>query len=179
MADSWLKRCWLTHAATCSRSIQAQQKPEKRRVLAEQRDPGLSYEELKSSACTEHSVIKLHSEKTLLAVTTMAVSSLDSHPGDLRLCMSVIKLVQGAGAPVQPVCNTIYEERLCLPCAGHISSFQVQVVYFLSHCMNAGWEGKEKRLRQRQEEGIKGTSMGQNSNTARAVDAILRAQITS
>lgn len=25
---------------------------------------------------------------------------------------------------------------------GRISSFQVQVVYFLSDCMNAGWEGK-------------------------------------
>lgn len=75
----------------------------------------------------------------------MAVSSLDSHPDDLWLCMSVIKLVQRAGAPVQPVCNTIYEERLCLPCAGHISSFQVQVVYFISYCMNAGWEEKGKK----------------------------------
>lgn len=75
----------------------------------------------------------------------MAISSLDSDPDDLRLCMSAIKLVQSAGAPVQPVCNTIYEEWLCRPCAGHILTFQVQVVYFLSDCMNAGWEGKEKK----------------------------------
>lgn len=47
-----------------------------------------------------------------------------------------------SGAPVQPVCNTIYEERPCLPCAGCISSFQVQVIYFLSDCINAGWERK-------------------------------------
>lgn len=70
----------------------------------------------------------------------MAVSSVDSHPEDLRLCMSVIKLVPSAGASVHPVSNTIYEERLCLPCAGRISSFQVQVVYFLSNCMKAGKE---------------------------------------
>lgn len=75
----------------------------------------------------------------------MAVSSVDSHPEDLRLCMSVIKLVQSAGAPVHPVCNTIYEERLCLPCAGRISSFQVQVVYFLSSCMKAGKENSPKQ----------------------------------
>lgn len=142
VADSWLKRCWLTWAATCSRSIQAQQKPGRRDVSW----PSSVIQDFHTKSLkalrAQSSLSSSYTQEALPAVSTMTVSSLDSHPDDLRLCMSVIKLVQSTGAPVQPVCNTIYEEWLCLPCAGHILSFQVQVVYFLSDCMNAGWEGK-------------------------------------
>lgn len=148
MSDSWLKRRWLTQAATCSRSIQAQQKPgeetcPRRPPCSEIQDFHMrSLKALRAQSSLSSSYTQ---KKALLVVSTMVVSSVDSHPEDLRLCTSVIKLVQSAGAPVHPVCNTIYEERLCLPCPGHISFFQVQVVYFISNCVNAGWEGKGKK----------------------------------